>query len=467
MTVNRTGVIQMEWDKLLKLGRLKDPKYVVQKHRPTYAQDIDRILFSQPFRRLANKTQVHPLYDNDHIHHRLIHSLEVASVGRSLGIEIGAWLADERNEISREQVEVIAGLVQTACMAHDIGNPPFGHSGEEAIASWFRERFAAPSGILGDISEDQRLEFESFEGNAQGFRILTRTEMYENDGGLRLAVGSLGAFTKYPVSAATRKHVDVGGISGGKQYIGLKKYGFFENDVATFDWIADQLGLPKEQVLNDSGAVVGHWWRRHPLTYLMEAADDICYNVMDLEDAFLAGDVASDTVLSLLENLMPKSNKTYSAQSEANVISRYRALAIRGAISACVEAFKDNYADVMAGSFSISLVEASSKAQQFESIKDLAKDRIFKAARKTELEVYGRNVVHRALDGLFPLLDEFASVGWDDAKLSAYHVQVVRALGFPITSITCAYDALHALTDFVSGTTDRYAVKVADMLGQR
>src|SRR3954466_2525206 len=134
----------MDWDKLLRVERLNEPDYVPQKHRPIYSQDFDRILFSQPFRRLANKTQVHPLYDNDHIHHRLIHSLEVASVGKTLGIEIGVWLADDLKAISQEQVEVVAGLVQTACLAHDIGNPPFGHSGEEAIASWFRDRLAHP-----------------------------------------------------------------------------------------------------------------------------------------------------------------------------------------------------------------------------------------------------------------------------------------------------------------------------------
>ncbi|QAY96573.1 deoxyguanosinetriphosphate triphosphohydrolase [Methylovirgula ligni] len=457
----------MEWEKLLKLERLNDPSYVQQKHRPIYMQDIDRILFSPPFRRLANKTQVHPLYDNDHIHHRLIHSIEVATVGRSLGIEVGAWLVDERGEISSEQVEVLAGLVQTASMAHDIGNPPFGHSGEEAIASWFREKFTHPTGILQDISNEQRHEFESFEGNAQGFRILTRTEMYRDEGGLRLAFGSLGAFTKYPVSAFIRKKVGDEGIVNGTQYIGLKKYGFFQNDVSTFEQIGNELGLPKNEVKGLYGELVGYWWRRHPLAFLMEAADDICYNIMDLEDAYTAGDVVFDRVISLLETLVGKSNKAYPDQGEAQIVSRYRALAIRGAISSCVEAFKDNYTAIMAGNFPISLVEASTKAKEFEEIKKIAKNRIFKAARKTELEIYGRNVVYRALDGLLPLVDEFSSVGWESSKLSPYHEQVVRALRFPTESMSNSYNALHSLTDFVSGMTDRYAVKVADMLGKR
>jgi dGTPase len=459
--------VRMDWQKLLKLERLNDHKYIQQKNRAAYTQDVDRILFSPPFRRLANKTQVHPLYDNDHIHHRLIHSLEVTSVGRSLGIGVGAWLADERHEIPSEHVEIMAGLVQAACMAHDIGNPPFGHSGEDAIASWFREKFDHPTGVLGDISAEQRHEFETFEGNAQGFRILTRIEMYKNDGGLRLALGSLGAFTKYPVSAFTRKQVGAEARIGGKTYIGLKKYGFFQNDTVTFERVAAELGLPRSEARNADGTVVGHWWRRHPLAFLMEAADDICYNIMDLEDAYLAGDIAFDQVIGLLRKLAPKSNKAYPDQGEAESVSRHRALAIREAIPVCIEAFKDNYAAIMAGDFPISLIEASSKASVFKEIEEVAKNRVFTAARKTELEVYGRNVVYRTLDGLLPLLDEFSSVGWDPGKLSSYHVQVVRALRFPTDSLTSAYDALHSLTDFVSGMTDRYAVKVADMLGRR
>jgi dGTPase len=457
----------MDWNDLLNLERLNDPAYVQKKHRPTYTQDIDRILFSQPFRRLANKTQVHPLYDNDHIHHRLIHSLEVATVGRSLGVEVGAWLADELRVITADQVEVVAGLVQTACIAHDIGNPPFGHSGEEAIASWFRDKFMCPEGVLQDISEDQRHEFEAFEGNAQGFRILTRTEMYRDDGGMRLALGSLGTFTKYPVSASGRRHVGAEGVFNGTKYIGIKKYGFFENDIAIYDAIAAKLGIPKTETTAPDGTVIGHWWRRHPLAFLMEAADDICYNVIDLEDAYLAGDIAYELVKSLLEGLVPQSNKPYPEQGKANTISRYRALAIGGTIQACVEAFKNNYAEVMTGEFPISLIEASGKAAEFKAIQEVARTRIFNAARKTELEIYGRNVVYRTLDGLLPLLNEIRLQGWDPSRMSSYHVQLGRALNLPTYAMTNSYDALHLLTDFVSGMTDRYAVKVADMIGRR
>lgn len=457
----------MEWGKLLALERLKDPNYIPQKHRPAYMQDADRIVFSPPFRRLANKTQVHPLYDNDHVHQRLIHSLEVATVGRSLGIGVGAWLADELQEIESDKVDVIAGLVQTACMAHDIGNPPFGHSGEAAIGSWFARAFDHAGGALADITPAQRVEFEAFEGNAQGFRILTRTEMYRDDGGMRLTFGALGAFTKYPVSASVKALIGETGNVDGRRYIGIKKFGFFENDVRTFDEVASSVGLLRNNVKDGEGAVVGHWWRRHPLVYLVEAADDICYNIMDLEDAYLSGDIEAQRVIALLERLITKSNKEYPQQDNVNTVSRYRALAIRDAISSCVEAFKDNYPAIMRGELSVSLVDVCHVAAPFKEIKDISRKEIFSARRKTELEVFGRNVIHRTLDGLMPLLEELRFREWDASKLSGYHTQLARALQLPLAGVSNTYDGLHALTDFVSGMTDRYAVKVSEMISPR
>lgn len=457
----------MEWTNLLKLERFNDRGYPEKKYRPAYMQDMDRILFSPPFRRLANKTQVHPLYDNDHIHHRLIHSLEVTNVGRSLGFEIGAWLFDEKSAIEKDQIDIIAGLVQTACMAHDIGNPPFGHSGEDAIACWFKEKFDSSQGIFSDLSSPQRAEFEAFEGNAQGFRILTRTEMYHNDGGMRLTLGALGAFTKYPVCADIRQQLKSDGSYNSFPYIGLKKYGIFANDIDNFKSIADHLGLPETPVTSSGGVLIGSWWRRHPLAFLMEAADDICYNIMDLEDAFLAGDLEFTDVKSLLEKLFIKPNKDYPQEEEADIIARCRALAIRDSVMACVEAFKNNYEQIMIGTFSVSLVEASSLKNQFSEIKDIAKKRIFNVGRKVELEVYGRNVIYRVLEGLLPMLTELVRHNFDTEKLNNYQKQLITALKFPVNQAAQPYDALHLLTDYVSGMTDRYAVKVADMISQR
>lgn len=443
----------MDWNDLLKTTRLTDKEYEARQGRPMYVQDLDRITFSAPFRRLANKTQVHPLYDNDHIHHRLIHSLEVSSVGRSLGIEVGQWLVDV-NILSEAQRDKVSGIVQAACLAHDIGNPPFGHSGEEAIGRWFAERFETPKGIFVDLDRKHHQEFKKFEGNAQGFRILARNEMYTNAGGMRLSLSVLGAFTKYPATANISAHRP-------EPYCGLKKFGLFDNDVDLFAQAATALGLPQVQ------SPYGTWWRRHPLVFLMEAADDICYNIMDLEDAFTCGDVAFDQAETLLSALFLKRNQETVYRSNPARISGYRALAVRGAIDACVEAFKTNYEALMNGTFSGSLIESSSKAVEFQAIKDLARDRIFKAPRKTELEVFGRNVIYRSLDGLAPLFDDLARTGWQADGLSSYHVQLVRALGLDLQDVDNPYDALHVLADFVSGMTDRYAVKVAEMLYTR
>jgi dGTPase len=443
----------MDWDKLLNTSRIGAPDYAEQPGRPAHMVDIDRITFSAPFRRLANKTQAHPLYDNDHVHHRLIHSIEVASVGRSLGVEVGQWLVDDKviDEGARER---ISGVVQAACLAHDIGNPPFGHSGETAIGAWFAERLTAPQGVLAELAPEDRAEFIAFEGNAQGFRILTRTEMSVNRGGMRLSLGVLGAFSKYPC---------VAGVSAARPvaYCGLKKFGIFNNDYSEFDNISDVLDLPREL------SVAGAWRRRHPLVFLMEAADDICYNIMDLEDAFTARDVSFEQAKTLLSALFLTPNIAYARKSEAGEIAVLRAKAIHSAINACVEAFKAHYAELMDGTFSGSLIESSSKAAEFAAIKALAKARIFKAPRKTELEVFGRNVIYRVLDGLIPLVDDLAVKGWDADRLSGYHQQLARAVNLDFDGVATPYDALHALTDFVSGMTDRYAVKTAEMLYSR
>lgn len=176
----------MEWDALLNEERLCDNDYQPKAHRSIFVQDHDRIVFSAPFRRLANKTQVQPLYEHDHVHHRLIHSIEVSSVGRSLAMEIGHWLVEQKY-VAPGTEDKLANIVQAACVAHDIGNPPFGHSGEEAMGAWFSEQFSKSQGFMNDLSDEQRLEFTDFEGNAQGFRVLTRLEMYRNNGGMRLS----------------------------------------------------------------------------------------------------------------------------------------------------------------------------------------------------------------------------------------------------------------------------------------
>ena len=256
----------MEWTNLLSKERLGDPDYTEEPNRPIFVQDYDRIVFSPPFRRLANKTQVQPLYEHDHVHHRLIHSVEVGSVGRSLAMGIGQWLV-EQGYIEKGEQFSLANIVQAACAAHDIGNPPFGHSGEDAIGAWFAERFVAPKGIFDDLDPSLQEEFKEFEGNAQGFRIIARTEIYRNQGGMRLSKAVLGAFMKYPLSAATKKGLAVGGHKedGYKEegYFGKKKFGIFNSELPLFKEVADTLKL----IRVDVGPY--KWWRRHPLVFVV------------------------------------------------------------------------------------------------------------------------------------------------------------------------------------------------------
>ncbi len=444
----------MLWTELLCAERLSDPSYVEGRNRSIFVQDHDRIVFSAPFRRLANKTQVHPLYENDHIHHRLIHSVEVGSVGRSLAMHIGHWLI-EQGEIDPHEDHSLANVVQAACAAHDIGNPPFGHSGEASIGSWFAERFETERGLCGALDPTLRPEFTAFEGNAQGFRIVTRLEMYRNAGGMRLSKAVLGAFMKYPATAATRTDLPE---TVRKGYVGLKKFGVFSGEEALFAEVAQGCGLPMEQ------SASGRWWRRHPLVFVVEAADDICYNIVDLEDAFTSGDLPIDVVRDALNELAGRPNRDTTGYTRTEEIALLRSLAIGRAIEACVAAFRENYAGIMDGSFSAALVDVSACGASFAQIGTLAQERIFTSRRKTELEISGRQVIRNVLDGVLPVYEALAAAGWDASALKGHPAQIARALSLDLRDIDTPGAALHGLADFVSGMTDRYALSVSRML---
>lgn len=437
---------RMDWTRLLSNERLGDKAYQPNPNRSIFVQDHDRIVFSAPFRRLANKTQVQPLYENDHVHHRLIHSIEVSSVGRSLAMRIGQWLV-EKGEIEVTRMHDLADIIQAACVAHDIGNPPFGHSGEDAMGSWFAEYFAGGRGALAQLSPELQHQFRAFEGNAQGFRILTRLEMYRGEGGMRLSKATLGAFTKYPVTAANRVGLTT-------DYIGLKKFGVFNSDLPQFAEVAQGVGLIERE----------RYWKRHPLVFLMEAADDITYNIVDLEDAFTTGELTHDAVHEILIKLGKPPSSTPDDMTLAEDIARLRARTIGYGIDACVEAFIANYDAIMQGTFSGDLVGASGLGQGFAEIRALAKERIFTASRKTELEVSGRRIIANVLNGILPVYEEVAAKNWQADDLSNRSRQLVRALSLDLRDVRDAESALHAMADFTSGMTDRYALRISRML---
>ncbi len=443
----------MDWTGLLSNERLHGAGGAGSPSRSNFVQDYDRIIFSAPFRRLANKTQVQPLYENDHVHHRLIHSVEVGSVGRSLGMQIGQWLAAE-GHLARGQEYDLADIVQAACAAHDIGNPPFGHSGEEAIGAWFAARFDRPQGLMADLDPALHREFVKFEGNAQGFRILARLEMYRNDGGMRLSKATLGAFMKYPLTAALHQQLE----AGGPALVPYKKFGIFNAEAALFDEVAATLGLPRERYAG------GHWYRRHPLVFAVEAADDICYRIVDLEDAFTTAELPYEQVRDMLQDLGGTAPRPRGDRTEAEHIEVLRALAIGAAIRAAVAVFQQHYDAIMAGRFAGGLVERSAVGPIFDRIGRLAVDRIFTARRKTELEVSGRRVIDNVMTGILPVYEDLAQKGWDRAGLEPYSQQLVRALGLDLRDIGNAEQALHGLADFTSGMTDRYALRISRML---
>jgi len=444
----------MDWSRLLCDQRLGSTNNAAQASRSIFVQDHDRIVFSAPFRRLANKTQVQPLYEHDHVHHRLIHSIEVSSVGRSLAMRIGHWLVEE-GHIARGDEHTLADIVQAACVAHDIGNPPFGHSGEDAMGAWFAERFSEEGSLAARLDLALRPEFTAFEGNAQGFRILTRLEMRRNDGGMRLSKATLGAFMKYPITAKIRAAVTAQGEAG---YAGLKKFGVFDSEASLFEDVATSLGLPEERIGEDK------WWRRHPLVFVVEAADDICYNIVDIEDAFTTGELSYDKVVAILsEAARPRDGGT-GDRNQAEHVAMLRAMAIGNAIDSCVTAFQAHYASIMAGTFSGALTELCTMAPVFENMRKLSTDHIFTARRKTELEVSGRRIIGNVMSGILPVYEELAAVGWDQEQLGSRSLQLVRALDLDLRDLSTPAEALHALADFTSGMTDRYALRISKML---
>lgn len=444
----------MDWDSLLNPGPLQRPGTPETPGRPAYLQDYDRILFSEPFRRLAQKTQVHPLYHHDHLHHRMIHSMETSSVGRSLGIQVGQRLVDD-GRLAEGQQHRLSGVVQAACLMHDIGNPPFGHSGEAAIGEWFAGLFASDPALAAGIGGRQG-EFTAFEGNAQGFRIAASLEMARREGGMRLSYATLGAFMKYPCTAR------VGGISGG--YVGLKKFGVFETEADLFAETAAALGLPSE------GQGDRRWWRRHPLAFLVEAADDICYRILDLEDAATIGDLPADQVIAMLEEIAKPGWADAPGMTAHEIVASRRAYAIGQAIGAAVDAFMEQYDAIMDGSFNGDLMAASSTAEAFDKLKRVSNARIFTARRKTELEIAGRQVLHDLLGQFHALFAELKAEGWDAEALKGRHdywAKLIRATDLDLRGVTDDYTALHALADYVSGMTDRYAVRMRDMIAGR
>lgn len=423
----------MDWRQLLSATRCEKPTVEREPQRTTFQRDFDRIVFSAAFRRLQDKTQVHPLPESDYIRRRLTHSLEVSCVGRSLGMGVGQRILRLQPEIAADLPSLAGDMGQVtanACLAHDIGNPPFGHAGEKAISGWFES--GMPAGLSAQLTEDQKHDLTKFEGNAQGFRLLTRLQERRNGGGLRLSYATLAAFTKYPTAAR-----QAGKKTG---YIGSKKHGFFTDDVETFQAVAGDVGLLERPT----------GWSRHPLVFLVEAADDICYRVIDIEDAFKLGRFSFAEAESYLVDLIGDRSSYTRENDESENISWLRAKAIGHLIDEVTASFEDNYQAIMGGEFSVSLIEVVASAAALEAAYNAVAAKVFTWERTVSAEIAGGKMITDILSQLVEALER------PDRYASGKLLSIVP--DFDVTAE--AYNRLLAITDFLSGMTDSYLQRI-------
>lgn len=432
----------MDWNKLLstkRLGRTND-QTEAQTLRTDFTRDYDRIIFSSAFRRLQDKTQVFPLAKSDYVRTRLTHSLEVASVGRSLGMLAAEVIAKKQPECeSVISPHDIGTIVATACLAHDIGNPPFGHTGESAIQEWFET-----SDVVNKLVGAQRRDLLKFEGNAQGFRTLCTLQQAYQRGGLQLTCAVLGTFTKYP-RASEVGAMQTGGISG-------KKFGFMQSEAELFQEVADELGLVRKP-----GQAAA--WHRHPLAFLVEAADDICYHVMDIEDGYKTGCISYDEIEKLHRPWLDSESwqRAQAIEDKARRVEYFRAKTVHAMLSEAVKAFEDNYDGLMNGTYDEELTAKVDRSQELKAFKEIAVKKVYTDRRVVEIEACGFEVIGGLLE---------AFVGAINAKAAKRETGKIRTrtllslMKLPEVSLEqlSPYERILLATDFVSGMTDSFAV---------
>ncbi len=437
----------MNWESLLSYhrpGSGMQVEHSIDQIRSAFEKDFDRIIFSHPFRKLQDKTQVFPIPEQDFVHNRLTHSLEVSSVGRSLGKTVGTEVIRKHPELSEKFSAFDFGAITAAaCLAHDIGNPPFGHSGEEAISGYFRSSSARS--LFGEaLSDHQWNDLRNFEGNAQGFRILTSDHF---DKGLKMTFASLGAFTKYPhPSLLTSK------IEGRKSQ---KKFGYFQCEKEAFLEMADVLNLPK---LNDES------YARHPLVFLVEAADDICYHIIDLEDGCRLNLVSFEVVKDFFARILKEKfseEKLSRINGKDEKISVLRALVINQLIAEVSETFMKNEEEILEANFDQSIVDCIPSSAILAEISKLSIEKLYRAQVVLEKEAGGYEVIEGLLESFCTSM--YANYYQNEA-LTGKKKSVFRLLPDDLKSqldeAGNLYERLLLVTDFISGLTDRHAISL-------
>jgi len=422
--------------------------------RNSFLRDYDRIIFSSAFRRLQNKTQVFPLPGPVFVHNRLTHSLEVASVGRSLGKWVGDALADKYASEGADFIEFykyeLPSVIAAACLAHDIGNPPFGHSGEDAIRTYFSELQSETKEIIHSLfNENQRKDFELFEGNSNALRTLTHSFNEAEPGGYKLTYTTLASIVKYPCSS------DEGFTKNG--LISTKKSGFFDTEIGTYTDIASTLVIPKKDGYK-------HVYARHPFVYLTEAADDICYRVIDLEDAHRLHIVSLQTIKELLFPFFEKGEgynslsylekKVNNFNDDNQKVQYIRARWIGLMIEKTAKVFIENEAALLAGTLEKDLMKCLSDAdyQLIKKITDFSVQHIYNYKSVVEIEIAGYNVIGG-------LLKEFVNAVLYPKQTKSEKIIKLVSRQFPITQDESKrYNDIQSVVDFISGMTDLYAI---------
>lgn len=428
----------MQWPQLLSAQRLghRGAEPVTAARNP-FQKDWDRVVFCSAFRRLQDKTQVHSLPESDYVRNRLTHSLEVSSVGRSLGAQVGQTIMQRHSAaLSGLSAAEFGHIVAAACIGHDIGNPPFGHFGEATIQHWFRSGPGAE--LIAMLPEQQRRDFLHFEGNAQGFRVMTRLQNWRDAGGLRLTCATLATFMKYPFGSLAADPAK-------------GKFGHFAAEAALFDEMVEAVGLIR---LGEDR------YARHPLTYLVEAADDICYSVIDIEDGFKLGRIrfaeAEERLCNLLRRMPPRYKEI---TDEPWKIAYLRAKVIGDLIDMAVEVFLDREAEIIAGRMPGDLMAETPVARQLDEIAAFTRARIFETRERFQTEVMGGEILTSLLDAFCFAHLAFEKSGGRLDSLAPRQKALLRLMPQPPQAGIGRYEWLLTVTDFISGMTDSYALK--------
>ncbi|MGH1387268.1 deoxyguanosinetriphosphate triphosphohydrolase [Kordia sp.] len=436
----------MNWEQLLSLKRHGDTHKRLRKEqdetRLGFEVDYDRVIFSSAFRSLQDKTQVVPLSKTDFVHTRLTHSLEVSVVGRSLGRKVGTKLLEKYphlKEVHGFQFNDFGAIVAAAALAHDIGNPPFGHSGEKAIGEYFK--IGNGTQFQSKLTPKEFQDLCDFEGNANGFKLLTENRKGV-DGSLRLSYATLGAFMKYPKQSLPKKPTS---------HIADKKYGIFQSQKEAFLDVATELGLRAHGEGDDIR------YARHPLTFLVEAADDICYTIIDFEDGINLGLIQEEKALEYLINLVRdtiQKDKYSLLQHREDRLSYLRALSINTLIEDAVRIFLENEEAICAGEFSIGLMEKSKYKAQIDDIIKISIDKIYKSSEVIEKEITGYHVLQHLLETFIT-----AAENHHNGSLSNYDKLILKVLPENVDYQTNhLYNRLMNITNYVSRLSDSKAV---------